>query len=48
MSLGLKVLTYEDLGLVSAGGMLSMAGHVQREVLAASASGAVRRLVRRA
>ncbi|HND10113.1 MAG TPA: hypothetical protein PLY80_06735 [Pseudomonadota bacterium] len=38
VGLGLQVLTYEDLGLMSAGGMLSMAGHVQREVLAASAA----------
>ena len=32
------VLTYEDLGLLSAGGMLSMAGHAASEVLAASAA----------
>ncbi len=38
VSLGLQVLTYEDLGLVSVGGMLSMAGHIQREVLAVSAA----------
>lgn len=38
VSLGLKVLTYEDLGMWSVGGMLSMAGHLQREVLAVSAA----------
>jgi hypothetical protein len=38
VSLGLQVLTYEDLGLLSIGGMLSMAGHLQREVLAVSAA----------
>lgn len=38
ISLGLQVLTYEDLGLWSVGGMLSMAGHLQREVLAVSAA----------
>ena len=36
VALGLQVLTYEDLGLWSVGGMLSMAGHLQREVLAVS------------
>ncbi|HPH28549.1 MAG TPA: hypothetical protein PLA87_16985 [Pseudomonadota bacterium] len=38
VALGLQVLTYEDLGLWSVGGMLSMAGHLQREVLAVSAA----------
>ena len=38
VALGLSVLTYEDLGLWSVGGMLSMAGHLQREVLAVSAA----------
>jgi hypothetical protein len=38
VNLGLKVLTYEDLGMWSVGGMLSMAGHLQREVLAVSAA----------
>ena len=38
VALALQVLTYEDLGLWSVGGMLSMAGHLQREVLAVSAA----------
>ena len=38
VALGLQVLTYEDLALWSVGGMLSMAGHLQREVLAVSAA----------
>jgi hypothetical protein len=37
VSLGMQVLTYEDLGLLSAGGALSMGQHLLKELLARSA-----------
>lgn len=33
VKLGLKVLTYQDLGLYSAGGMLSLTNHIAKEVM---------------
>ncbi len=38
VSLGMQVLTYEDLGMASVGGALSLRNHIAKEVLVASLS----------
>jgi len=38
VSLGMQVLTYEDLGMTSIGGALALRNHIAKEVLVASAS----------
>jgi hypothetical protein len=36
VALGMQVLTYEDLGMISVGGVLSLRNHIQKEALVSS------------